>query len=68
MTMMIVVDYPLRKTFVLTAFVKVKQKIYPTERNWYDLCIFLVFKCINDDDCHGNGWCHVGECKCLHCN
>ena len=28
MTMMIVVDYLLRKTFVLTAFVKVNQKNY----------------------------------------
>ena len=24
-----------------------------------------MFKCINDDDCYGNGWCHVGECECL---
>ena len=21
--------------------------------------------CKNDGDCFGNGYCHVGECKCL---
>ena len=65
MMMVIVVDYLLRKTFVLTAFVKVNQTALHSERNWFTLYFLLVFRCKNDDDCSGNGYCHVGECECL---
>ena len=27
--------------------------------------LFLAFICKNDDECSGNGICHVGECECL---
>jgi hypothetical protein len=67
MTVVIVVDYLLRKTFVLTAFVKVTQTTLNCLINWFNLYFPLVFTCKNDDDCYNpNGYCHVGICKCLH--
>ena len=31
----------------------------------YVFLFILAFTCKNDEDCHGNGYCKLGECKCL---
>ena len=61
----IVVDYPWRKTFVLTAFVKVCQTSFKLLKETDPIITFsIVFRCKVDADCSGNGYCHVGICIC----
>ena len=68
MTMEIVVDYPWKKTFVLTALVKVNHitQNQTAHKNLLNNDDFpLVFTCKNDKDCYGNGYCKARICECL---
>lgn len=65
MTVVIAVDYPVKRIFVLTALARVNQMYIFKQLKGMDLIMtfFIVFTCHNDGDCF-KGFCHQGECQC----
>ena len=55
-----------RKNFCIDCICKGKSFfLLNTDIIWFKHYFFLAFICKNDDECSGNGICHVGECECL---